>query len=77
MAECPGNGSLGVAGRAGEWYSFVSAAANTVHEVRLLAEGDVDGAVFLSSIAPDILDGYGDRVPTSVPPTVYFRPGAS
>eukprot|EP01051_Picozoa_sp_SAG22_P001952 SAG22_NODE_82_length_21749_cov_10.719769_9_plen_1119_part_00 len=77
MAECSSNGSLGVAGRPGEWYSFAPDAANAVYEVRLLAESNVGGSAFSSSIVPDILDGYGDRVPTSVPPTVYFRPGAS
>eukprot|EP01051_Picozoa_sp_SAG22_P006920 SAG22_NODE_469_length_10143_cov_5.595181_2_plen_487_part_00 len=77
MAECPGNKSLGVAGRPGEWYSFVPAAANIVHEVRLLAEDRGDDVAFSSSIVPDILDGNGDRVPTSVPPTMHSRAGAS
>ena len=71
-AQCPGNSSLGVAGRSGEWFSFRPTAANAFVEVRLLVEGQAEGLI-LSSIAPDIFDGHGDRVPTPVPPTLHSR----
>ena len=72
VAQCSGNSSLGVAGRPGEWFSFRPAAANALIEVRLLAEGQAEGEIS-SSIAPDIFDGHGDRVPTPVPPTLHSR----
>ena len=71
-AQCPGNSSLGVAGRPGEWFSFRPTVANAFLEVRLLAEGQAEGEIS-SSIAPDIFDGHGDRVPTLVAPTLYSR----
>eukprot|EP01051_Picozoa_sp_SAG22_P000948 SAG22_NODE_31_length_27697_cov_7.384376_19_plen_552_part_00 len=67
-----GNGSLGVAGRPGEWFSFEPKAALSYVEIRLLAETS-DAAAFSSTIAPDIFDGHGDRVPTLVPPTLHSR----
>lgn len=53
-----GNGSLAVAGRAGEWYSFE--AASSYHEFRLTAEGDPAAQTF--SISTDMFDGEGERV---------------
>ena len=73
VTPCTGNSSLGTAGRPGDWYSFVTAAPNMHHEVRLLLDGaTAEGAAF--SISPDIFDGSGDRAPTSTPPTLHSRP---
>ena len=73
VTPCTGNSSLGTAGRPGDWYSFVPAAPNMHHEVRLLLDGaTAEGAAF--SISPDIFDGSGDRAPTSTPPTLHSRP---
>ena len=76
-AECAGNGSLGVAGRPGEWLSFEPTANGYgIVEIRLLAEGgEVDKSTFSASVAPDIYDGRGDHVPTLVPPTLHSRRG--
>ena len=73
VTPCTGNSSLGTAGRPGDWYSFVTAAPNMHHEVRLLLDrATAEGAAFL--ISPDIFDGSGGRVPTSSPPTLHSRP---
>ena len=73
VTPCTGNSSSGTAGRPGDWYSFVPAAPNMHHEVRLLLDrATAEGAAFL--ISPDIFDGSGGRVPTSSPPTLHSRP---
>ena len=71
FAECTGNGSLGIAGKPGEWFSFE--APGGLIELRLLAEGETDEATFSSSIAPDIFDGRGDLVPVLAPPTLQAK----
>ena len=47
MTPCT-NGSLGLAGRPGEWYSFAPRVVNVFHEVRLLAEGMIDPSATFS-----------------------------
>ena len=69
------NGSLGVAGRPGEWYSFLPGAASAYHEVRLLSEGAlISDSRTTFTIDTDIFDSNAERVTTPVSPTLHHRP---
>ena len=75
VAECGNMSSLGVAGRPGEWFAFISANANTYHEVRVLADPPrSDGTILISA---DVFYGSGERAPTVGPPQLSQRPGGT
>ena len=74
VAKCT-NGSLGVGGRAGEWFSFVSATVNIIYEVRLVmdSQGLTDTTSFSLSIDSEVFDGAGERVVSTA--GLFERPG--